>query len=170
MVTLGNGFGYFSVIFETAESEGKGKTMKKIAIIAAAFVLAMCMLGCSSQSAQSASQESEPAKPLDLTGNWKQSNSDSSKSWQEAEIADGEITVWWVTSDSKMLYWAGTYTAPTEAVDSYSWQSENDKEQTSKAIMASSVETKEFSYSSGVLSYEASAMGVTKTVELQKFE
>ena len=142
--------------------------MKKIAIIAAVFVFAMCMLGCSSQSAQSVSHESEPAKPLDLTGSWKQSNSDSGKSWQEAEIADGEITIWWVTSDSKSLYWAGTYVAPTEAVDSYSWQSENDIEQTSKAIMASTAETKEFIYSSGALCYEASAMGVTKTVELKR--
>lgn len=142
--------------------------MKKIVAIAAAFALALCMMGCSGQAASSASGASESAKPLDLTGEWRQSNAASETSWQEAEIADGAITVWWVTPDSKSLYWAGTYDAPTGAADSYSWESENDKEQTSKALLASSADTKAFSYANGVLSYEASAMGTTKTVELER--
>ena len=36
------------------------------------------------------------------------------------------------------------------------------------AIMDFSNETKEFTYKDGVISYEASAMGTTKTVKLEK--
>jgi len=36
------------------------------------------------------------------------------------------------------------------------------------ALLASSDDTKEFTYKDGVISYEASAMGTTKKVELTK--
>ena len=42
----------------------------------------------------------------------------------------------------------------------------NDKSRTSRALMASSADTKVFSYAKGKLSYEASAMGVTTTITL----
>ena len=40
------------------------------------------------------------------------------------------------------------------------------KEKTGMALLASSDDTKEFTYKDGVISYEASAMGTTKKVEL----
>ena len=80
------------------------------------------------------------------------------------------IEINWVSDggNTKSLYWAGTYVAPTEPTNDYAWTSENDKEKTGMALLASSDDTKEFTYKDGVISYEASAMGTTKKVELTK--
>lgn len=103
-----------------------------------------------------------------LTGTWISEESDGT--YQEATITDNYIEINWVTPDSTSLYWAGTYVAPSGAVDEYSWISENDTEKTDSALLASSSETKEFTYKDGVITYEASALGTTKTVELKKQE
>lgn len=85
-------------------------------------------------------------------------------------IDDGAITINWVSNggDTKSLYWAGTYEAPTSDTESYSWVSENDTSQTDKAPLASTAETKDFKYDNGVLSYEATAMGTTTTVKMER--
>lgn len=159
----------------------KGKGMKKLAVVLIGAALAICMFGCSGgesggqqepkqqQGSEEPTQE-EPKQPLDLTGTWKQSNPNSEDTWHEAVIEGDAITINWVSDggDTKSLYWAGTYVAPTDAADSYSWSSVNDTEQTGKALLASGDETKEFSYENGVISYEASAMGSTTTVKLEK--
>ena len=146
--------------------------MKKIIAVVLACAFALCLAGCSSGSSSSggasASSSSAPAEPLSLDGTWKQTNSNSESSWQEAVIEGNTITVNWVSTDSKSLYWAGSYDAPTTTDDKYSWTSVNDKEQTSRAMLASGADTKEFSYENGVLSYEASAMGSTVTVKLER--
>ena len=36
-----------------------------------------------------------------------------------------------------MLYWSGSYEAPTSADDEYAWESVNDKIKTDSALMAS---------------------------------
>jgi hypothetical protein len=61
--------------------------------------------------------EPEPAKPLDLTGEWEQANKNSETSYQTATITGDTIEVYWVNTeaDTKSLYWAGSYTAPGEA-------------------------------------------------------
>ena len=112
----------------------------------------------------------EPPTPPDLTGEWKQTNSNSEDAWQSAEIADDTIEVYWVSDngETKALYWAGTYTAPTTADEPYTWQSENDKAKTDTALLASGDDTKGFTYQGGVLSYDVTAMGVTQTVKLEK--
>ena len=81
-----------------------------------------------------------------------------------------EIIVNWVSDngDTKSLYWAGTYVAPTTTDEPYSWDSENDKEQTSLALLASGDDTKTFTYANGQLSYEASALGSTMTIRMEK--
>lgn len=83
---------------------------------------------------------------------------------------DGYIEINWMSKDSKSLYWAGTYIAPESAVTEYSWTSENDKDKTSSALLASGDDTKDFTYKDGVISYEVSAMGTTKTMKLTKSE
>ena len=112
----------------------------------------------------------DPPTPPDLTGEWKQTNSNSEDAWQSAKIADDFIEVYWVSDsgETKSLYWAGTYTAPTTADEPYIWQSENDKAQTGTALLASGDDTKSFTYQGGVLSYDVTAMGVTQTVKLEK--
>lgn len=142
--------------------------MKKRLLVALscafAAIMALCLVGCS---------EPEPQEPANLTGDWKQANSASEDSYQQATITDDYIEIFWVSDggDTKSLYWAGTYTAPTEPGD-YSWDSENDTEKTSKALMASPSETKTFNYTDAdkTISYEASALGTTSTIKLEKVE
>lgn len=110
------------------------------------------------------------AEPLDLVGEWTQTNSNSETTFQEATITADAVTVMWVMeeSSSTSLFWAGSYVPPTEAANSYTWDSANDTEQTDASIMASSDETKTFTYEDGVLMYEVSMAGVTMTVELER--
>ena len=114
--------------------------------------------------------EPEAATPPDLTGEWKQVNSNSDDTYHAATIQDGTIEINWVmeADDTKALYWAGTYIAPETADEPYTWDSENDKEKTGSALLASGDDTKTFTYQNGQLSYDASMMGITQTVKLEK--
>lgn len=117
-----------------------------------------------------AASELEPKpEPLDLTGTWI-AKGESEDSWQEIVIEGDAMTVNWVSDngDTKALYWAGTYTAPVEATDTWEWASQNDIEQTQNALMASGDETKVFSYADGQISYDVTALGVTKTLHAEK--
>lgn len=141
--------------------------MKKISTLLMAVILCFALAACGNSNEPA---QDEPAEPLNLTGTWTQVNSNSDDMWQEAVIEDGAITINWISDggDTKSLYWAGSYDAPTEATEEYAWTSNNDHEQTDSALLASGDDTKEFTYKDGVLSYEASAMGSTTTVELEK--
>lgn len=69
-----------------------------------------------------------PPPPPDLTGEWKQKDSENSDYYQIASIHDDVIEVYWYTpsSDSKDLYWYGSYIPPENGKDkSYTWESEN---------------------------------------------
>lgn len=138
--------------------------MRKLLALAAMSAFALCLFGCSGGAA------SEPAEPLDLNGTWVQTNSNSKDSWHEAVIEGDTITINWTGEDTKSLYWAGSYVAPDTTEDAYSWTSENDVEKTSVALLASTAETKDFAYADGVLSYEASALGTTMTVKMERQE
>lgn len=143
--------------------------MKKI--LSLFLVLGLCfgLTGCGgndNSKKETPKKEEKVDKPLDLTGTWA---SNEEGTYQEAVISDGTIEINWVSEDdTRSLYWAGTYDAPTKATNEYSWTSKNDTEKTSGAMLASSDDTKEFTYKDGVISYEASAMGSTKTVKLEK--
>lgn len=111
---------------------------------------------------------SSEASIPDLKGTWK--SEDNNGSYQEAVISDNSIEINWVSDggDTKSIYWVGSFVAPTEATNSYSWTSERNKEATDSALLASGDETKEFTYSDGVISYQASALGTTTTMKLKK--
>lgn len=106
----------------------------------------------------------------DLTGEWKQENSNSEDSYQVATISGDTIEINWVSDngDTKSLYWAGSFEAPTTADEPYSWDSENDHSKTESVLLASGDDTKTMTYEKGVLSYEVSAMGTTTKVKLKK--
>jgi hypothetical protein len=118
--------------------------------------------------ASDGSGDSAEPKLLDLIGDWKQSNPNSETSYQTATITNNTIEVFWNNEETSTvsLYWAGTFIPPAAGVEEYTWESVNDKEKTSKAIMASPSETKTFTYRDGIISYEVSALGMTTTVEL----
>lgn len=146
--------------------------IKKLAIISLCVALLITIFtGCSSIPTSSGNGGNTPEKQIpDLTGEWKQENSKSDKSYQVATISGDTITIYWVSDngDTKSLYWAGSFVAPTTADEPYSWTSKNDHSKTESALLASSDDTKAMKYQNGVLSYEASAMGTTTTIKLKK--
>lgn len=115
-------------------------------------------------------EQEEPPQIPNLIGQWEQTNKseEADAMYQTASITENTITVNWVSSDSSYLYWAGTFVAPQTADEPYSWDSENDTEQTSTALLASGDDTKTFTYENNQISYEVSAMGSTQTVILEK--
>lgn len=140
--------------------------MKKrfMALMIGGVMLASILTACGGGNTESAS-----STPADLTGTWRSEDNDGS--YQEAIIATDSMEIYWVSDggDTKSLYWAGTYAAPTEPGD-YSWTSERDAEKTDTALLASTDDTKDFSYSDGKISYEVSAFGTTTKTELEKVE
>jgi len=64
----------------------------------------------------------------------------------EADISGDVITVNWVNGDTKSLYWVGSYSASADSDATYSWDSQNDKSQTGKALLASGDDAKTFWY------------------------
>ena len=144
--------------------------MKKITVLILSAILCFGLAACGGGNEEQAGGGS--AKPLDLAGDWEQTNKNSETDYMEATISGETITVNWVfeEEDTIALYWAGSYDAPEEDTEEYSWTSENDTSQTDSALMASMDATKEFTYENGVLSFEASALGATMTVEMEKVE
>lgn len=135
--------------------------MKRVFSLIMVLVLAVSLTACGG---------GKKKDPPNLTGQWKQTNSDSPDSYQTATISGNTIEVFWYTESDQTsaLYWAGTFDAPTTVDEPYIWNSVNDKEKTSTAMLASGDDTKTFTYESGKISYSVSALGVTTTVTLEK--
>ena len=154
---------------------------KKITAILMAIIMVGTLAACgnsqtdkgqsnNAQPNSSAEQKTTTTKaPADRSGEWKQKNGDKDN-YQIAKIANGTIEIYWHSEEdeSDSLYWAGTYDAPTTADEPYTWDSKNDTEKTDNALLASSDATKTFTYEDGEISYQASALGTTKTIRLEK--
>ena len=112
---------------------------------------------------------SKKSETVEIKGTYKQSNSNSSDSYQVAAIDEDTITVYWYTESDKTLalYWTGTFEGTSDN-KAYSWESKNYHEITDVALLASGDDSKKFSYDKGQISYEVSMMGVTTTVVLEK--
>lgn len=152
----------------------KRKIMSVLGIMALVVGVAACSNqntrpSSNAESAESSQQEITPEpQPADLTGTWKSTNSDSEDSWMEATITSDTIQIGWVTADTRSLYWIGTFEAPNQPGD-WSWTSQADREKMDTALMASQDDAKDFTYTeTDGLSFDASAMGVTKTVKMTK--
>lgn len=143
--------------------------MKKVFSVLFCCGVCLSFAACGANSTPGSDVAQDPTPP-DLTGEWKQTNSDSNDSWQAATITDDTIEVYWVSDngDTKSLYWAGSFEAPTDDAEPYTWESKNDHDKTDSALLASPDDTKTFTYESGELSYEVSALGTTTTVRLEK--
>lgn len=125
----------------------------------------------STQSQTAQPTETEPAEqPANLVGTWKQTNSNSTDTWMEAEITADTITIQWVSDDgdTKSLYWKGTYTAPDKAGD-WKWTSQGDTAAMQASLLGSQDATKDFTYTeTDGVSWETTAMGTTVTVKTAK--
>ena len=64
----------------------------------------------------------DAAGPLDLTGEWVQTNSLSKDSYQAIRITDQAIDVYWISESEGiyMLYWSGTCQTPAARKDAAS--------------------------------------------------
>lgn len=151
-----------------------GESLKQ-SITSLALVAVLALTGCSgpgntSPGTADSKPTQEAPKIPDLTGAWKQSNSNSEKSYQQASITADKITIEWVSDggNTTSIYWIGTFAGPTSASEPYTWTSQRDVEATKSALLASQDATKEFKYEAGTISYKASALGTTTTVNLKK--
>ena len=145
--------------------------INKILLLSVSIMLIVS--GCSNSNAPTSEQPTQAAAAteeakLDLNGEWIQSDADSS-TVQTATIANKSIEIYWLSEDdTKALYWAGSVADPEKNTNNYEWDSVNDKSKTDGALLASPDDTKHFEYKDGKISYEVSAMGVTKKVTLEK--
>lgn len=138
-------------------------TMKKSVLALTAILLC----GCCAVSCSSGTKTEEVPN---LAGSWIQNN--GKDTYMTADVTDTTIDVYWTytDSDTKAVYWSGSYTAPTTA-GAFTWTSENNHEITDGSILASGSETKEFSYTeNGNITFELSALGITQTVTLDRAE
>lgn len=153
------------------------KALAPIAL-AAVLVLTGCAgAGTATSTTTAASDETPKAtstptpKPApNPVGEWRQSNSKSSDGWMSATITSTTITANFVTDggDTVSLFWVGTYTAPSDASSPYTWTSTRDKAATDSALLASTDDTKVFTYEGGELSFPVSIAGSSTTVRLSK--
>lgn len=127
--------------------------------------------GCSSKTELSTNNQTESVEttvePLDLAGLWIQEDKDDRESYMVADIRDeGKIGVFFIMENDEQpwTYWVGTYEKPSNEVEEYSWVSENTY--AGNGMLASSAETKEFSYKNGKISYSVTIQGETGTVTL----
>lgn len=135
-------------------------------------VMAFSLTACGGEDPAPAEGDTQE-EPLDLTGMWTMTNGNQdAEATMEAKITENEIEIVFVIEGEdpgwdEWLYWSGSYAAPTEPGDSYSWTSEADGKAES-ALLGSSDETKEFSYESGVLSFDVTMDGQTITAEMER--
>lgn len=149
---------------------------KTVSALTLLVLLGMGAVGCAGEPASnggdsqtsSTEEKSEAPEPVDLTGEWKQTNSNDPESFQTATITADTIEVFWNAPDSKSLYWAGTVEVPEDGSTSFAWDSVNDKTKTDSAVLASGDDTKTFAFENGELSYDVTALGTTMTVRLSQ--
>lgn len=144
-------------------------------LLAAGLALTLCACGgtqtvepAPEETAEAVTETAEESAAIDLTGEWEQTNKNSDDSYQVATISDGVIEIFFVSPDTKSLYWSGT--AETPDADPFTWDSVADHEKTDASIMGSMDDTKTFTYDGGELSFDVSMMGTTMTVRMEKVE
>lgn len=126
-----------------------------LALATVMFLAAGCGQGSDTTSA-SAEKESAP-QALDLVGSWEQQN--GGDDYHLAGFIKGDlIELHWVSSydQNGSVYWAGTYEAPKDMTEPYTWESERDDAIMQTSAYASVDETRTFTYQDGVLTLEAS--------------
>ena len=141
------------------------------------MIFALTACGNSSNNGTAGTNDPEENDPVsekgsapDLSGSWVEKGKEGSDSYQAGFIEDGTIEIYWMSENGTVasLYWAGSYEAPDSPADEYSWDSANDKIKTQYALLASSDDSKTFTYRNGELTYSVTALGVTKSVSLER--
>lgn len=107
--------------------------------------------------------------PPNLTGEWRAPDTSNKDAYHGIYISGNKIEIYWVSDggSTRTLYWEGTYDAPADGKEPYTWQSYSDPSHAS-GLLAAAGATKEFTYENGVISYSASALGMSTTIEARK--
>lgn len=139
------------------------------------LAIALLIGGCSGPDSSSSDQISagQESTVSDLTGVWSDKTVetvDSEDTWMEAVITEGTISIDWVSDggDTRWIYWVGTFDSKIEGALPQKVFSERNAEETDRALLASSDDTKEFTFEDGQLSYSQSALGQTRKIVLEK--
>lgn len=106
----------------------------------------------------SAGGNSSAPQQRDYVGSW---NADGF----EATITNDQIVIDMVGGDSRGLYWKGTFPQPS---DVSSTTSVADKEALDASLLGSGDSTKVFTFHGDQIDFQASMLGVTRTVHLKK--
>lgn len=142
---------------------------KSISVVILAL-LGLGLVGCATGPGDNAlNSKPGPGIPVDLTGEWEQSNDPGNNGSQLATIENDTISIYWLSKDgTKSLYWAGNSAGTENSSNRFSWDSVNDSKRTRAALLASNAESKSFTYENGIISYEVGALGKTWTVKLKQ--
>lgn len=107
--------------------------------------------------------------PPNLTGEWRAPDTSNKDAYHGIYISGDKIEIYWISDGgaTRTLYWEGTYDAPADGKEPYTWESYSDPGNAS-GLLAAAGSTKEFTYANGIISYSASALGMTTTIEAKK--
>ena len=138
--------------------------MKKVTTLLLALCLTIGLVACGGDK----KTEEKKTEPLSLVGEWQEAQQNST--YHIATITDDTIKVYWYTpkDETKALYWEGTYEPPKDDAKTYEWTSKANREALDSSLLASRDSEKKFAYDGKYLTYEVTAMGVTKKVRLEK--
>ena len=147
------------------------RTLTVILIFLSAFGLSLFLSGCKGDSDNKPSdpppsQIPNPSvDPRTFNGMWK-STGDIVMS---AEISDNNIDINWILDENnKNIYWVGTFPAPKTMDKDVVVISAPDQEIMELSVLGSSAKSKEFLYIDGKISFDVTAVGVTRRIELIK--
>lgn len=138
------------------------KRLFSLFIVAISFI---AMVACNEKPISSTAPKS-----LNLFGQWEQIDSEFEGLHQGAVISGNTIEIYWIDdeSDTRILYWSGTFSTPESAEESYSWISRNNTKKSELSLGASLDKTKEFMYNDNQISYSTTSGDFTCIVRLEK--
>lgn len=139
--------------------------MKKFQFVVLSVFMVVFMTACGSSTGSNDNPFNAPNPVINWEGTWTQTD-DSDAFTAVATIQDGQINITLNNPEGKALYWSGTWTALPEG-DNQSITSVANREVLDQSIMGSQAPTKVFTYKKGTLSFEFTALGVTKTIHLK---
>lgn len=126
------------------------------------ILILLALTGCGAKTSYNVTTAKNVAQGW--VGNWRGLDS-TDKQIFSIDITTTTIQINWDGEDgTKALYWLGSFPVVVDIrVTSIA-----NTEVMSHSILASRNATKEFTYSSGKLTFEASALGVTRTIHLER--
>lgn len=121
---------------------------------------------------QNAAVEEPPIPPthLELAGQWEQIESEFEGRHLGAVISTDAVELYWIFNDSntRMLFWSGTFVEPETNEEPYSWISRNNTKKTELSLSASRDKTKEFTYDHSQISCPIVSGDNTYIVQMEK--